>query len=580
MRQICRYWWIVVIGAGVPGWLLADGTYPKKSAAKTATSLASGRNGKPAAIPRNVDAIRPKKANGQETLPITAKAAVLGKTLTVEALEDVYAEELSAAGVEKASDRVSDDRFVRRVYLDVVGHLPTPVEIERYVKDAAPNKKAKLIDHLLADPRYGENWARYWRDVIVYRATGNRRALGAFDLVPWLAREINANTPWDRIVGAMLTASGPSSENPQGLLFGAHDGKPAEIAGETARIFLGIQIGCAECHDHPNDSWKRDQFHQLASFFGKVEVKRAKGKQADGIQIRENNRKVYYKPDLKHPERPGDPVGPVFLTGQPIPDGASDSQRRLALAGLLTSKRNPFFAKAFVNRVWAELIGYGFTNPVDDLSPKRPVVYPRLFDALSQGFAASNYDVKRLLRTVLNSRIYDRQFSELEGAYGSQALFRTITPTRLTADQIQEALAQVLGQPKERPLRAARGKMAKNAPRNLPGQFREVFGFDPSLDQGELEGSIPQALLLMNNPQLNQRINAHEPGTFLYDLVATDKDDRSAVQQLYLRVLARKPAAEELEVCLGHLQKSASRADGFEDLTWALINSTEFLHNQ
>lgn len=283
-------------------------------------------------------------------------------------------------------------------------------------------------------------------------------------------------------------------------------------------------------------------------------------------------RRVYRKPNLQDPSDAGEVVQPVFLTGQPIPLQTTQLQRRQALAQFITSKRNLYFAKAFVNRIWAEFMGFGFTNPVDDLGSQQPVAYPEVFEALARSFAASDYDIKQLIRTIAVSRVYDRQFQELDGSYEDEILFTSVAPSPLSADQIFDAVDWVLGHIDD-------GAILDYRQRSVRASYRQAFGYDPSLDKEELEASIPQALLLMNNPQIHARIDASRPGTLLNKLMRSKQSDTEIVEMLYLRVLARRPQAEEVRTCLDHLKTTGDRAEAFEDLLWALLNSTEFLHN-
>ena len=341
-------------------------------------------------------------------------------------------------------------------------------------------------------------------------------------------------------------------------------------------MFLGVQVACAQCHDHPSEAWKRDQFHELASFYGKTALRRRRDVAAQsGVPFvfevgPAPARKEYRKPDLKDPSKPGEMVQPVFLSGHSIAMESDDSARRSALAEFVVSKRNPLFARAFVNRMWAELFGRGFVTPIDDLSPQREVAAPRTFDALSKSFAASGYDVKELLRTILASQAYASSFA---GRSSSQpAGPASVLPTRLTSDQIFDAVDWVVGQIDD-------GQPDQRRRAGARGLFRQAFGFDPSVDQAEIEGSIPQALALMNHPKLNERIQADRAGTLLHKVLATQTNDRDVVRMLYLRTLARKPTAAETDQCLQYVREVGNRSEAFEDVLWALLNSTEFLYN-
>ncbi|MFO0948916.1 MAG: DUF1553 domain-containing protein [Planctomycetota bacterium] len=536
------------------------------------------------ALPKDLDAVAPSIVEGRVNLPL-ANAADLGEPLTTPQFDEILASEFDSGGAKGGVKRIPEDQFVRRVYLDVLGRLPAPADIDEYLASKDPDKKAKLIDRLLAMPQYGVNWARYWRDVIRYRSPDENNRPSPFGEEAWLASQFNDNVGWDEIATALLTVRGLSTDEPAGFFFATYRGEQAELAGESARIFLGTQIGCAQCHDHPSDTWKRDQFHEFASFFGKTAVRLRpdlQGTKGQRFVIEIGDappRRQYRKPDLKDPSKAGEIVQPVFLTGQAIPQETSDSQRRESLAAWTTSKRNPLFAKAFVNRAWAELIGQGFTNPVDDLGQQKEVAYPRVFEELSRSFAASNYDVKRLVRLILNSSLYDRQYRELEGFLEDEALFENIHPTRLTADQIFDAIDWVLGDIDDGrtnlPIRPGNPGM-RRSPR---AEFQAVFGFDPSQPREELDGTIPQALALMNNPTIHDRLDADKRGTLLNKLLATQPNDKEVLRMLYLRVLARKPTSGEISACQSYIRQVGNRAEAFEDILWSLLNTTEFLHN-
>lgn len=316
---------------------------------------------KPAQLPANIETI-PVSVTQDRVNLVLESADKIGEPLATAKLDELMAKELAAEGVNKPTKRISDALFVRRVYLDVVGRLPSPADVDEYSKDRSPDKKAKLIDRLLSMPQYGVNWARYWRDVIDYRSTAGMFRNVPWDIETWLADQLNQNKPWDEIVGLMLDAKGLSSEAPQGYLYGSHAMDTAELAGEVSRIFMGIQISCAQCHDHPSDTWKRDQFHEFASFFGRTTVRlRQDLAQMGGPPVFEvatiqMPSRQYRKPDLKDPSKPGELVAPVFLTGQAIPQNASDEQRRSAATAFLTNKQNPYFSKAYVNRIWASTL--------------------------------------------------------------------------------------------------------------------------------------------------------------------------------------------------------------------------------
>jgi hypothetical protein len=501
----------------------------------------------------------------------------LGSPINADKLNAVLAADLVQLGETSDGTPIPDDQFIRRVYLDLIGQLPSPADVKDFLAEASPNKREKLVDQLLALPQFGENWARYWHDAISYRNTAGKNREVSFDFQPWMAEQFNKNVGWDKTVSAIITANGKSEDAPQGLLLAAHDMMPAEIAGETARLFMGLQISCAQCHDHPNDHWKRTQFHELTAFFGKVAVRRNPADMFRSAEIQEKRFGGEYRmPNLENPSEPGTVTMPIFLTGQPAPNRAGDLERRRALAEMITTPKNPLFAKAFVNRVWASLVGSPFTDAVDDIGEHVQPSLPKTFDALAKSFAASKYDVKRLMKTIALSDAYQRQYGASREE--SEPKASASAPTRLASTQIFDALTWAvgdLGPPRPKFSLGQRG--GRN--QNVSQMIETVFGFDPSSDAGEIEGSIPQALLLMNNPQIHARINAARSDAILAKILKNHPSDDDAIRALYLRTLARTPTEAELGRCRSFLAEVNSRGEAFEDILWALINTVEFLHN-
>jgi hypothetical protein len=521
-----------------------------------------------AVLPKNLDSIPVRNVAGWTLLERRPKPISTG-AVSIDDINSLYREE-----VKTVPPAIDDENYIRRVFLDLIGHLPAPADVEEFLADKSPGKREKLVDRLLGLPQFGEHWGKYWGDVFRYHATNQKpNQTLLFQEDDWFAEQINANRSWSQIAHDILTAQGIDSEAPQGFFIALHDGDPAELAGEASRVFLGTQIACAQCHDHPYDPWKRDQFHELAAFFGKTSFRVRKdlaetlGRQfvvEVGPSLKPQQQ--YRKPDLKDPSQPGEVIQPVFLTGQPLPLQTSDDQRRDALATFLTSKQNPMFARAFTNRIWYELVGWGFVEPVDDLSRARQPRLSRLFDELSNSFAGSNYDIKGFMRAVVLSEPYDRQ---IETAPSEGSIARSAS--RLSAPEIFANLEWVLG-----PLDPGSLDVRRRAS-SPKRKFDQVFGFDPSIPAGDVEGSIPQALMFMNNPNIEQRIGTEATNSLLAKLIKTQHSDRGIIEMLYLRVLGRMPTRQELAACEASL-RGTERTEGLEDILWSLLNSTEFLH--
>ena len=490
--------------------------------------------------------------------------------------------------------RVGDEAFVRRVYLDVVGEWPTAAELTAFVFDPSPTKRADLVERLLADPRFGMNWGRYWRDVVLYRRAEDRALLSSTAATQYFAQKLNANAPWSDVARDLITAQGDVTENGATIIFISQMADPNEVASEVSRVFCGVQISCAQCHDHPTDRWKREQFHQLAAFFPRVNARpilvdgmqrgieivgRDTGPRFGAVANNPRFRPIeHYMPDLKNPSAQGKLMDPVFFaTGGTMKSGTTDAERRATLAGWLTSRENPWFAKAFVNRIWAEFVGEGFYEPVDDMGPDRPCTAPGTLAHLSNAFAESGYDVKQLYRTVMATEAYQRESRPRRNP--EQTPMTANCAYRIRGDQLYDALLNALGAPKDQETTGGgyNPRFALGSPRF---QFNQAFGYDPSTRRDEVTGSIPQALLMMNAPNVAQAIDGMNPRSALGMLLAENRSDENTAVELYLRCLAREPNDRELAVCLDYVKAAPSRTEGFEDLLWSLINSTEFLNRQ
>jgi hypothetical protein len=523
-----------------------------------------------------------KKAASLPTGSISEQAWRAAPTtpLTSAELDHLVGQELNRAGI-KPAPLTSDEQFIRRVWLDLTGSLPMPADVKEFVASRDPQKRAKLIERLLNSEEYAAHWAQYWRNVIASRTTDQRGQLLVRHFDQWMTARLKANTHWDVIARAMLTASGDirfdePEKNGAAYLLASRFGADAttERAAEASRIFLGIQIQCAQCHDHPSDIWKRQQFHEFAAYFARVKERPLKdGMKAAGLQLISLPQAEYQMPAKNNPSKKV-PMQPRFLDGKSPGNRLPDLDRRKALADSITSKNDPWFAAAYVNRIWGELMGQSFYQPVDDLGPEKEAVLPTVITRASAAFRGSNYDMKALFRVIMNSQTYQRQLRPGE-AGDDHLLFAAAYPTRLSADALWQSLVNVLGRMGPPVAPANRLKAVRIGPVGLEAVFKREFSFDPSTKPEEVQGSVAQTLLLMNNPQINQKIQAR--GTNLLARILTaypDNDD--ALRMVYLRTLSRRPTDRELTRCREYVRQVGNRAEAFEDLLWTLVNSTEF----
>jgi len=505
-------------------------------------------------------------------------------------VDQQLAVEIPVTASPQAAPIANDETFLRRVSLDLIGRPPTPEQMTRFVLDSSPDKRARQVERLLAEDHYAENWGRYWRDVIFYRRTEERALFAVDACTDYLTEQFKNNTPWDQIATAFITATGDVQEHGEAGIILAQGGETEGTVAEISRIFLGIQIQCAQCHDHPTDRWKREQFHQLAAFFPRVALRPGMPIQQRTFTVtvtdseprfrpRNNNMRVigtleHHMPDLKDPTAKGTLMQPVlFVSGQKLETGVNDSERRSQLAQWITARENSWFAQALVNRLWSELVGEGFYEPVDDMGPDRECSAPQTLKLLAEAFAANNYDLKWLFRTITSTQTYQRASRPRRNP--DDPPFLANVAQRLRGDQLFGQLAVLMNLDDREPPRAT----GPNAPlfrRSPRQQFNTLFGFDPSAPRDEVSGSIPQALALMNGPNISQAIGAQRG--LLGRLLNATRDNDQLIVELYLRALSREPSVQEVEVCQKHFQEAPTRGEASEDILWSLVNSTEFLH--
>ncbi|MEX2169573.1 MAG: DUF1549 domain-containing protein [Pirellulales bacterium] len=526
------------------------------------------------------------------TWPVQAYAAKPDAQHVATQVDKLIAEELFSDST-KLAPPTNDATYLRRVWLDLVGDIPTPEHVTAFVLDPDPTKRERVVRELLKNPQFGQHWARYWRDVILYRRIEERSLIVANPLVVKLTEQFNQDRPWDEIAAQFITARGDVKEDGATAVIVAQEGRTEETTAEMARILLGMQIQCAQCHDHPYDRWKREEFHELAAFFPRIGLRQVLTPTRRSFEVVTNDRPTgrrrpgndrpipepeHFMSDLDDPAAQGTRMQPkFFLTGAELSYGTPDADRRGQLAEWLTD--NPWFATAYVNRMWGELVGEGFYEPIDDLGPDRTPSAPKAVDYLSKQFATSGYDVKWLMRVICSTEAYQRESRPRREAEGTA--FAANVAQRLRGDQLFNALLTALDAPESegsagrgRPMGGGYGFRA--TPRTV---FNTVFGYDPSEPRDSITPSITQALAMMNTPQINLATVANRR-TSLGKLAAEIDDEEELVTELYLRCLSREPTEKELAAALAYRESIDSRPEAVEDLFWALLNSSEFTHRR
>jgi Protein of unknown function (DUF1549)/Protein of unknown function (DUF1553) len=461
-----------------------------------------------------------------------------------------------------ASPQADDGEFLRRTSLDITGVIPTAEQARAFLDSRDPNKRAKLIDELLASPNFGRHMADTWQELLLTRTSDNRRLQPA-PFVKWLAENFNANTPWNEFVHQMLTASGSQDKHP-GVTYFLANGTVDKITDNVCKNLLGIQLQCAQCHNHPFTGWKQTEYWGMAAFFMKVRPdnvnKAAKNGNSPGItEVATRGRGKQRLPVSAKI------VPAKFLQGAE-PKMNSSAPFRPVLADWATSQKNPYFAKAMVNRVWAGLFGRGLVNPVDDMHDNNPASHPELLRELTAGFAQGGFDVKGLIRAICNSQTYQRTSKPVKGNEDAEASLYSRMPIKvLSPEELYDSLIQTAGaQTKARPARGKNGR-GRATPRD---QFVAFFQAAEGADPTEYNSGIPQALRLMNSNQFNTN-------GMVATAVRSGKKAEEVVEQFYLATLSRRPTTAESARCLAHLKKTDART-GYGDVLWALLNSSEF----
>ena len=496
------------------------------------------------------------------------------KPLALAALNEMLGQEI---GVEQF-DLVSDEIFLRRVTLDIVGRQPTMEELDAFAADSSANKREAAIDRLLESEDYGRNWGNYWSDVIGSRQ--QEPELTFHDYTPfkqWLAEEFNRGAGWDEMVFQMLTAKGKVGANPAGTFIAFHQADEKKLAGETSRVFLSVQIACAECHDHPFADMPTETFHGMAAFFVRADAKIPWNNSSE-IELKSKDKGEHKIPGKKGEMKPIALGGIGSIQGSDEYElGLSDLDRRATLARWIIDAENPFFARAYVNRAFARLMGRGFFEPVDELGDlaEEPILRD-LHDRLAEHFVATEYDHKELVRLLTKTQFYQRPLDSPQASDHPLAAARV---KKLRGDEIFDSLVTAIALPNVKPekQKASGAVRFPVPPKSTRDLVNEAFGYDPSLKDDLLVRTMKQAMFMMNNEQLQKQVDASpESQTFLAALLADEADDKQVAARLYQAVLARSPSDRELDIVMAHVNQIGDRGPAFEDVLWSLINSAEF----
>lgn len=488
----------------------------------------------------------------------------------------------------KPSGRSHDGDFIRRAFLDTIGSLPTVEETRKFLADTNPEKRAVLVEELLQRPEFVDYWTYRWADVFLVNGQVLRPdAVKAY--YEWIRKGVEKNLPWNEMARQVVTATGVSTEEGATNFYAVHQ-DPENMAENVSQAFLSLSLNCAKCHDHPLEKWTNDQYYAFANFFSRVRAKGWGGDPRNGDGVRT----LYVEPrgDLIQP-RTGKPQIPAPLDGEPIdPDDTAD--RREALAAWLTAPGNDYFSRSITNRVWAAFFGDGLVSPVDDLRASNPASNEPLLNALAAHLVENEFDLKSLMRVILNSETYQRSGEVLSENVADTKYHSRYYPRRLMAEVLYDAILDVTDVPTVfgnvvlRDGSTQKTEFYEEGTRALQlydsavqSYFLKTFGRNEREITCECERSnqpsMVQALHLANGDTLNEKLA--DTKSVVARLLGSGAPDREVLEEAYLMTLTRMPTKAESDRLL-KLMEGADEAEKrlvFEDLFWALMTSREFL---
>ena len=471
----------------------------------------------------------------------------------------------------------TDEEFVRRASLDAIGRIPTTEEVKAFLTDSATDKRSKLIDRLLADKNFGDHWATKWTDLV--RPNPDRVGVKSVYLLDqWVRESFRNNKPYNQFVREIVTAEGSTHKVAPTIIYRDRR-EPADLTTMFSQIFLGVRLECAKCHQHPNEKWSMDDFYQFAAYFGPLQRKGA------GLSppISAGTEHIYYKPEsgtVKNPVtgkvmKPRPPEGGEMKLGE-------NQDPRSALADWMTNPENPFVAKAVVNRIWGEFFGRGIVHPVDDFRASNPPTNPALLDALAKELVTHNYDLKALMRFIMNSHVY--QLSSIPNEYNSADTknFSRAYRRRLPAEVLLDAVVDVTGVRDNFTGMPIGARATQAWTYKIDSAFMDAFSRPNSSSdcpcERDTSTSVVQSLHMMNSKGLQAKLTAKEGR--VKQLVESKKPPEEIVTELYLAALSRYPTAEEKEIATKAFSgEGVTPQTATEDVLWALLNSAEFVFN-
>ena len=491
------------------------------------------------------------------------------------------------------SEISTDAEFLRRIHLDMTGKIPTPEEVLDFLKDGSPDKRQKEIDHLLQSEAFIDYWTGLWVNWLIGRRGDNDdRRMG---LTPWVRDALRENMPYNQFVHALIAADGELRDNGAGNYVLRYDRSPIVLTSHSSRLFLGLPMQCAECHDHKTEAWLQEDFYGIAAFFTGIESERrgdiqtvniiGDERQMNNFLITDRPQQSIWVEDLEAH------VSPRFLDGTDY--NGTPIEKREALAQWMTDKSNPYFSQAIVNRIWKHFMGRAFVEPLDGFGEENLPTNPDLLKWLANDFVIHGYNVQHLMRIILSSAAYQRTSETNESNRDDELYYSHAYVKPLSAEQFFYSMLQATGferlqQVKMKGIKRRGGEDRRGMLRALEQKKREhLRKFLFLLNNGEMEeieafnGTVPQALMMINGNIVNDSANHEDRGSFINYVLEKWRDPIERVEHIYLNVLSRLPTSKEKTYFQRYLERSLYRNKDFayEDLYWVLLNSAEFSLN-
>ena len=502
-------------------------------------------------------------------------------------VDDAVFKKLSGLGI-PASASCTDEVFLRRLFLDTAGILPTPSEVTAFLADKSMNKRAIMIDKVLDRPEFVDFWTLQLADIFQNRKERDhdvRGTKGVRAFHSWLHDQVRTNKPWDVLCSEILTSTGTTSENPSVGYFIVTVGEQreahrSEVVASMAQSFLGTRIGCAQCHNHPLEKYTQDDFYRFSGFFSRLRMDRKDPK--DGVTTLFANLK---DDEQKRPLGVTQPRTGEFLNPRPIDrtpvETNKETDPRQALAKWMIDPANESFHGALVNRVWKHFMGMGLVEPVDDLRSSNPPSNKELWAYLKSEFIKNKCDTKHLIRLVLNSQTYQLESGTIPGNETDTRFYSHYYPKRLGAEVILDAVSFSTGIPENFPGYPEGIRAVQVPDPSIRSYFLSVFGRSERVTacacERSEEVSLPQLLHLQNGQWIADKMG--NPKGKLKTLISDKRTDNEKISEMFLTTLSRLPTEKEAAALVKELAKSTSKEEFYQDAFWALLNTVEFSFN-